>query len=170
MEGKQIRRGLIPGILLIGLGLVLLIGEFVELGGWVFMVGLGVVFLALYFALRNYSFLIPGCILVGLGIPIAFGEANLVQGEEAGGWIVVGLGLGFCAIWVIDTLFRRVSSWWPLVPGIILTLVGAGIVLNERGLLSPQMLSLLERWWPLILVAIGLVILLQQLVRRRLSA
>jgi len=167
MEGKPIRRGLIPGIILIGLGLVLLIGQFVELGGWVFLVGLGVVFLALYFAMRNYSFLTPGCILVGLGVPIAFGEANLVQGEQYGGWIVVGLGLGFCAIWVIDTLVRRASSWWPLVPGVILTLVGIGLVLNARGLLSAQMLSLLERWWPLILVAIGLVILIQQLVRRR---
>jgi len=167
MDMRPSRRGLVPGIILVGLGLVMLLGQFVDLGGWVFLVGLGIVFLALYFAMRSYPFLIPGCILVGLGVPIAFGEANLVQGEQYGGWITVGLGLGFCAIWAIDTLFRRVSSWWPLVPGIILTLVGAGIVLNARGLLSPQMLSLLEQWWPVILVAIGLGILLQQLVQRR---
>lgn len=167
MEGKPIRRGLTTGIILVGLGLVMLLGQFVDLGGWVFLVGLGIVFLALYFAMRSYPFLIPGCILVGLGVPIAFGEANLVQGEQHGGWIVVGLGLGFCAIWVIDKLFRRVSRWWPLVPGVILTLVGAGIVLNAQGLLSTQVLSLLEQWWPIILVAIGLGILVEQLVRRR---
>jgi len=34
-------------------------------------------------------------------------------------------------------------------------------------LLSTQVLSLLEQWWPIILVAIGVWILFDQLVRRR---
>lgn len=166
MDAKPSRRGLVPGLVLIGLGILMLLGQFVHLGGGVFLVGLGLVFLILYAGTRSYHFLIPGCILVGLGVPIAFGEANLVQGEQYGGWIVAGLGLGFCAIWVIDKLFTRVSSWWPLVPGVILLLIGSGIVLTAQGLLSPQVLSLLENWWPVILVAIGAWILFEQLRRR----
>lgn len=41
--------------------------------------------------------------------------------------VVVGLGLGFVLIWVIDRVFTRRGprgSWWPLIPGSILLLVG----------------------------------------------
>ena len=52
------------------------------------------------------------------------------------------------------------ALWWPLVPGGILTLVGL-VVLAEEGLDSD-----LLRWWPVLIIGAGIIVLLSAMRRR----
>jgi hypothetical protein len=45
------------------------------------------------------------------------------------------------------------ALWWPLIPGGILTVIGL-IVLAEEGFESD-----LLRWWPLLIIGAGIVVL-----------
>ena len=145
------RRRLIPGLILIGLGIVLLLMQYFEFGPGLFLLLLGFIFLVGYAGTRTYGLLIPGCILAGLGIGLIFGRAPLREDVM----VSLGLGLGFIAIFVVQMIIAGRSHWWPLIPGGLLIL--AGIAESV-----PQLQLLLEKGWPLILILIGLAILAGQ--------
>jgi hypothetical protein len=146
------RNSILPGLILIGLGVLFLVGRSVYLGGWIWLVGLGAVFIIAYLSSRSYGLLIPGCILVGLGLGDALGQSSL------------GLGLGFVAIFVVDTLVKgRASHWWPLIPGVIIA--GDALANTRIGALG-TLRSITTDWWPLLLIGLGLLILFQRSNRR----
>jgi hypothetical protein len=139
---------IVSGLSLIVAGLALYVLRGVEGFGQaaVFLV-LGVVFLAAYFSRRAYGFLVPGCILVGLGAGLLLDEGRVVANG-----LPLGLGLGFVAVFVIAWLYQRSSHWWPLVPGVALILLAVPH--------AERVVTFLVHNWPLILVAVGLLVLL----------
>jgi hypothetical protein len=75
--------------------------------------------------------------------------------------VVTCLGIGFLAIYVVSALLRLPQHhWWPLVPGGILAVVG---VL----LLSGAYVGDALRWWPVVLVVVGALLIGQALLRAR---
>lgn len=153
------QRNLVLGLILIGLGAYL---GFVELtngtGGEAIVALVGIAFLIGYAVTRRYGFLVPGAIMTGLGVGILWET----QVGDAGGTVVIGLGVGFLAIYVIDAIVRRSQAlWWPLIPGGILTVVG---VATEIG--NTKLLDDLEALWPIVLIAIGVVLVFAQLRTR----
>ena len=160
---EQQRGTLTWSVVLIVLGVLLLIGNFVKLPGSPVVLVIGLVLLAAYFASqRQVGFLIPGCILTGLGLGIMAADVATLPEGGSGNLIVVGLGLGFLAI----PVFER-SHWWGLIPGGILFVVGGSIFLAESGiLLTWQVLQFIGVWWPLVLILIGGWILYQRLARK----
>jgi hypothetical protein len=145
------RGQLVTGAILILLGVGLLALQFVEgLSEAVILFLIGGVFVAGYLYSRAYGLLIPGCILLGLGLGSVGGSSITSVSEDM--FVLLGLGVGFIAIWVIPLVYEGKSIWWPLIPGIILIVVGL-VEGNE------SLEKLLEVGWPLILVLIGLLIL-----------
>jgi hypothetical protein len=145
------RARLIPGLVLIVLGIAFLLVQYFEFGPALFLILLGLVFLIPYALTRSYGLLIPGCILAGVGLGLAFDRPPLGTAIA----VPLGLGLGFIAIFVLQLIVARQSHWWPLVPGGLLILVGIA-----EGV--PQAQVLIEKGWPLILVLVGLLILAGQ--------
>jgi hypothetical protein len=166
------RRGVVGGLILIVLGIVFLVAQrYPEaFGAWMIVVGLAVIFLAAYLATREYGFLIPGSILMGIGVPLAIVQYQtsqtgmVIEGMslDQGGLVVLGLGLGFVCIWLIDLLVSRgrPGGWWPLIPGGLLLAAGLAIASNNE-----QWLETIGQWWPLIFIVIGCGIVLQ-VIRR----
>src|SRR5688500_13461197 len=74
----------------------------------------GGLFVVAYFWRNVYGLLIPGCILLGLGL------------GRVGDLEAIGLGVGFLAIYLIDSVYRGRTHWWPLIPGVVLA--GGGVV------------------------------------------
>jgi len=143
---------LVGGLILIVLGFGILLAQFTDSGGGPIVGGIGLAFLtAFFFAGHNYGFLIPGSIMTGLGVGIAAEEMGVV-GEP----VVIGLGLGFILIWVIDAFFAHVGPesgrWWPLIPGGILLTVG---LMNTATVLSDYA----EYVFPVALIIVGGIIL-----------
>lgn len=144
------------GAVLVVVGAVLLGGRFsdvVAAGGPALWIGLG--FLTWWAFSGNYGLLVPAGVLTGLGVGLILADL-----EFYGSPVALGLGVGFLAIYALDALRRRrSSSWWPLVPGAALVIVG--------------LLQNTSRWdslgglgWPLLLIVIGLVVIGGALARR----
>lgn len=111
----------------------------------------GTVLLAAYFARRRYGLLVPGCLLTGVGVGLLAGEGGGLLDDP----VVLGLGGGFVAIWLVAKLYQGRSHWWPLIPGVILILVGL-----RNG---EEVLRWLVHNWPLALVAAGVIVLVAAL-------
>ncbi len=152
MDSKK-RNNIILGAILIVLGLVLMAAKLLQdESDAVILLLIGGAFLAWYFQNRAYGLLIPSCILLGLGLGrIVAGAFDITGGMEE-----IGLGAGFCAIYVIDLALNRKASWWPLIPGGILLVIG----ITE---LSEAFEDFFAVGWPLVIVIIGVLVLLNAL-------
>lgn len=158
------RGHVVGGAILVIAGLLLLLAQFGwGIQDWMLPMGLGILFLVAFLATRSYGFLIPTCILLGLGIPIVLLQTTpelLTGWRDAGIIVPLGLGIGFLAIWVIDVLMgnrRRPGGWWPLIPGGIITLTGLSQLVGQVAWLQD-----IGRWWPVLLILLGLWVLLSR--------
>jgi hypothetical protein len=102
----------------------------------------GGAFIAGYFRNRSYGLLVPGCLLLGLALS-ALGKRSSIDFHDFDSF---GLGLGFVAIFIIDTLYRGRSHWWPLIPG------GALLITSVA---DSRTMRVIVQGWPLLLVVIG---------------
>lgn len=146
-EGTQ--RQVVTGAILILLGIGIFALQFLEgFSEAVVLFLIGGAFIAAYLYFRNYGLLVPGGILMGLGLG-SIGEGSVFEFGDFG---LIGLGIGFISIYVIALVVEGSSHWWPLIPGLILIVLGlaSGNADFER---------LLSVGWPLILVFIGLLVL-----------
>ena len=71
----------------------------------------------------------------------------------------MGFALGWFLITVLSKVFTQETQWWALIPGAIMALIGGGLMLGGAAL---NVLEFAGRWWPLILVALGLVIIVRR--------
>jgi hypothetical protein len=146
--------GWLPGVILIAVGLTLFAVQLLNLDGDVIVLVIGLVFTIAFAATRRYGMLIPAGILTGLGTGILL-ENFGVMGEP----VVLGLGLGFLAIYAADVLAsgaRAPGRWWPLIPGAILTIIAAAeSTFGEEGA------RLVTQGWPVLLIVAGAWLLLR---------
>ena len=112
----------------------------------------GLAFLVAYATTRRYGFLVPGAIVTGVGTGIM--ATSLLGGNDNGQWIVLGGGVGFLAIFLIDFLVTKgVRSWWAVIPGGIMIVV-AGPIGN-----SSTAWQTVGVWSPLLLIVAGVALL-----------
>lgn len=154
---------LLPGLILIVIGLVFLISNFslIPLGGGALVIGLGLAFLLGRLLSGQYGLAVPAGILLGFGTFVTLEEARLLPGD-AGGWFFILLGLGFLAVYLIGA---RPAAIWPFFPAV--ALIGFGTLIQgviNAALLAPY--APLAAYWPVVLVVLGLWLL----VRDRLPA
>jgi hypothetical protein len=146
--------GWLPGVILIVVGGALFAVQLLHLDADVIVLVIGLVFAVAYAAMRSYGLLIPAGVLTGLGTGIVLEDVG-VRGEP----VVLGLGLGFLAIYAADRLLtgaRERGRWWPLVPGAILTVIaGAESTFGDEGA------RLIAQGWPILLIAAGAWLLLR---------
>ena len=160
------------GVVIMIIGGFFLLGQFVDdIGRWITLF-IGLVFLAAFVLRREYGFLIPGCIVSGVGVGIVL--ASTLDDPWSGASVLFSIAGGFIAIWIVSMFMRSVDKgwprgeakdagqalWWPLIPGGILALIGL-VVLAEDGVGSDIL-----RWWPVLLIGAGLLILLSAMRRR----
>lgn len=163
VSGKQ-ERPWIFGAVLIVVGALLFVAQFVQDAGWLVLGGLAVVFLAVYAWTRQPGWVIPGMILGGLAVGLALQSSGYDLNDSA---VVLGLAGGFLAIAVFNyataTFRGTAGQWWPLIPGGILAVVGISQAVG-----GTAAADIVERYWPLVLIAVGILVLIggrQQLAR-----
>jgi hypothetical protein len=149
------RSQIAAGAALIVIGIVALaLQHFEESGRAIILLVAGGSFIAAYLYSDIYGLLIPGGILSGLGLgSLAEWQDVAVRDPNA-----VGLGIGFAAIYIIERVYRRRAHWWPLIPGVILIVSGLGARFGDVG-------HILWRWAPVILVALGVLMVIKAIRR-----
>lgn len=142
------RRRLIPGLVLILLGVAFLLRDYFSIGPEFLLIVVGLIFLVAYVFARMYGLLIPGMLLLGLGFGLMYQRTS-----NAGSAVPLGLGLGFIAIFAVDFIATRARHrWWPLIPGAALMIPG---IVDT----FPAARVWLEKGWPVILIVAGLIVL-----------
>ncbi len=119
-----------PGFTLVALGtLILLPKSLDELGGAIFLGGIGLSFWVVYFTSRTERWwaVIPACVLTALAVMIVASQ----QYEDIGGAILLGgIGVAFLIVF----LTNRTERWWALIPaGVLVTLAGVTIASGRFG-------------------------------------
>ena len=146
------------GMALLGLGATVGLG-IVGLGGLLsgslFLAALSVAFWLVYLRDRQHWWaMIPGGVLATLAIVSAMGD--IVPWIETEGLFFLGLALTFGLVYLLPGLGSRQS--WALIPAGILFVIGAIVTLATSSLLSFV--------WPVVLIAIGLVLVYRALRAR----
>ena len=142
----------VGGIVLIAIGGALLLGQVVDEFQQFVVLAIGLMLLALFAVTRNPGTLIGGSIVTGLGVGVAI-AAN-TEGEPAGAAVLFGLAGGFLGLWIIGTLLHvKGVTFWPLIPGTIMVLIG-GVVLA-----GAEVAQQYEMLWPIGLILIGIIVL-----------
>jgi hypothetical protein len=93
---------------------------------------LGFVFLIWGWARKLLGLIIPGCILMttGPGITIAWSHVTSPQGLVETGVMLVWFALGWLLITVFSRVIFKKFTWWPLIPGGVLGMVGWGLYIG----------------------------------------
>lgn len=155
------RRTSNPGVY-VGAAILILVGLFAlmanlggpRLGEDAIPLVIGIAFMVAYAFTRRYGYLVPGGIVTGVGGGIWI--ASLVGASDKGPYAVIGGGLGFLSIYVLDAARSGLAArWWPIVPGALMLLVGAGTAAQSQGWAQQ-----LGTWSPLLLIALGLWIII----------
>ncbi len=146
--------GWLPGVILIAVGVTLFAVQLLHLDADVIVMVIGLVFATAFAGTRRYGLLVPAGILTGLGFGILLEDFG-VRGEP----VVLGLGLGFLAIFGADLLTsgaRAPGRWWPLIPGTILI-----VIAGAESTFGPEGARFIEQGWPILLIAAGAWLLLR---------
>ncbi len=101
--------------------------------------------------------LLPGLILILLGVLLFFATQDFLSWNIWWQYLLIGLGV----IFIIDGLVHYVNpayrdiAFGRFIPGVILLFIGIAFVFG------------FGQWWPLVLIAVGIIILLNLLFRRK---
>lgn len=162
------RRGAITGgILLILFGALALVSNFlpeqVKLLSWpFFIIGVGLIFLIAALVSRLGGLAIPGVIVVGIGGIFYYQFVSGDYGSWAYLWTLIPgfVGLGILLSGIIKKQLRSALTGGLILIGISLALFfffGGGFGLSEE----------VVQYWPVLLIAWGLFILVRQLVKKK---
>ncbi len=132
---------LIPGCVMVGVGLGVLLGG--TLAGIIITASVSLPFWLIYLAdRRNWWALIPGWVMASVSAIIVLGWIGL-------GWLVAPFVMFSIAAPFILVYFLNRSQWWALIPGGIMAAIGllllTGAVLGS-GVFLPVALILLGFW------------------------
>ncbi|MEZ4555283.1 MAG: hypothetical protein R2851_10955 [Caldilineaceae bacterium] len=116
--------------------------------------GLAAAFVNIYLLRRNEHWwaLIPGGFMLVIGLVIAL-SSRVTRLETLGALLFVGMGLVFFALYWLAGAKRQ---WWALVPGAVLTVFGLFIFTVGTGAAGDGSQPVFVRWWPVLLIVIGL--------------
>ncbi len=166
---------MLGGLLLIGLGLFFLLGQFLRFDVWhylwpLFILGLGALF---FFGMvaggkEMGALAIPGSILTTLGLLFLYQNTFNQWSSWAYAWALlaptsVGIGLMIFARWS-DRPELRQPGWWLMVVGLSMFLfmgVFFELFIGIGGFASPGRV-----FWPLLLILGGVFLLLGRSSRR----
>lgn len=154
----------VPGFLLIALGALILLANLRLLPGELFLITLGLGFLAAYFlGKRNLGFLIPGAVLTAIGL-FAGLEARMSARADLGPVFLIFLGAAFITVYLVHTsrleAAARGARRWPLIPGGILMTLGI-ISTVAVNLGREEDLATILDYWPAVLILLGVIIILR---------
>ncbi len=162
IHSQDRRSAMVGGALLVAIGLLVLLAQNVqtETLGLLFLPALGGLFLIAGIVGRQAGFITPGGILTGIGVGAILTQASSLPLSEAarGGMFLLAFGGGWFLITALTAAFTRHTQWWALIPGTIMALIGGALMLGGTAL---NVLEFAGRWWSLLLVAFGLLIIVR---------
>ncbi|HET6484773.1 MAG TPA: hypothetical protein VFH83_00045 [Spirochaetia bacterium] len=161
------RSALVTGTILILLGAFFLVTRivpgFLETFSWpIYVVGVGVVFLVLALATWTPGLAVPACIIGGIGALLYWQNQTGAWWTWSYAWALipgfVGVGVAVSELLEGRPLRALTEGGWPILISLLLFFL-FGSFLGGLPWFGP--------WWAVVLIAIGVLIVLRPLARRR---
>lgn len=152
--------GLIPGITLLGIGVVIALDAFAPqlgdlLGATIILGGIGLSFLVVYLINREFWWaIIPGGVLLSLSVAIAV--ESYISDTGFVSVFFIGMALTFAALAFVQTPEGRMK--WAWIPAGVLGLMGVIF-----GAFSGSLMAYVV---PIVLIAIGGVLIFRTIAKR----
>jgi len=161
ISGHTRRNRIISGLVLILLGGLFLVNQFIEIPsvGNLFLPGLGLIFLVWGIVTRTGGLLVPGGILTGIGTGVYLMNALPLEGNAEPGVFLLSFGGGFALITLLSAIFTRETHWWALIPGGILATIGGALY---AGGIAQDVLEIIGRFWPVALILVGVYVIFRR--------
>jgi hypothetical protein len=142
------------GVILILFGMATLLQRWFGIGNYVVLL-LGLGMLGWGSVSRRTGWIIPGGVLSGIGLGILAMEGPWrLPIENQNGLFLLCFALGWFMITILTAIFTC-TQWWALIPGGIMALIGASILVTH-GALRWMDLNLV---YAVILILVGLALL-----------
>lgn len=103
---------------------------------------------------KNWGLLIPAYVLIAVGLMVQLIGMGLLDDLMIPSYVMFAIALPFLFVFL-----RNPKEWWALIPGGIMTAIGAGFLIASAARLATIAL-------PVILIAVGIAILFGQLFTR----
>jgi len=130
MKAKGTKQILLWSLVLILVGLLLLVGQFIKVGPWVWVAVLtvgGVCGLGLFLTDRSdWLVLLAAYILLAIAVLIAVEALDFLPDEAISVYVLLAIACPFLAVYI-----RNRSQWWWLIPAYTLAAVGGVVILAE---------------------------------------
>ncbi|MBN2183786.1 MAG: hypothetical protein JW746_00510 [Candidatus Krumholzibacteriota bacterium] len=157
MKKREKKRSVVPGLILICIGIVAVLGNFGLLDlDWevlwtYFILVLGIIFwLGFIFDRSKDGLIMPGTVLLTYGVIFNLSARfRWVDMDDLWPFFILGPAFGFFAMYLFGKRHRGL-----LVPAVILTVVG--------GIFLLQNYVIIKYIWPPILVIIGVLVLMKK--------
>lgn len=152
----------IPGFTLLGLGAMIFVSDVAPsalnfLGGSVFLGSIGVGFLMVYFARREFWWaLIPAGVMGTLAV-VAAVDASRMAGDLGGSVFFLGLGLTFAAVGLLPGPDGKTQRW---------AFIPAAVLLVMAIVVGTVYASTLNYVWPIVLIVAGVYFIYRALQSR----
>lgn len=145
-------RNLLPGLLLILLGVVFLLPTFSDLRAreiWpLLLIAFGALFLVLWLRERTATgYLMPAAILVTIGLMFFATQMRWSQMQHLWPFFIMAPGFGFLAMYFLGKKEKGL-----LTPAVILLVIGSVFLLGA---------GTWQLFWPFLLIAIGVLLLIR---------
>ncbi len=152
-EARRSDAPLVVGLAIAGIAVVLVAERIAagsaDLRDTIVFAGFGVLLLVATVAGRSYGSLIAALAFAGLAVA----KYAVMSGEDSGGAVLLGPGVGFLLAYAVGTLAFGPRHWWPLVPGAVMAWLGGLLVFGgEAGA------ALAATTWPIVLVGLAVLV------------
>ncbi|WP_425448716.1 hypothetical protein [Dethiothermospora halolimnae] len=149
---------LITGLITLALAVTNIVDKYVDtsvdISGFLFLLALGLVFLALYYMKNIKGFIYPGCFLPAIAVSTLLDEIYVMDKQ----WpLFLFLGLSFYLIYLIE--YRKSDSRWPIIPGTILIIISGLFFLSSEEIVDVKFWKAISIIGPGILILIGIKII-----------
>jgi hypothetical protein len=137
----------VGGIVLVAIGLIIIVSRLIPGFGQYVLLAVGITCLIAFVLTREYGYGVAAGIVGGLGVGVVL--SGIATDPYDGMVFMLSLAAGFFTIWVLGFFAEPPErNPWPLIPAVILAVVGLSIATDSPGLLD----------WLIVVVAAVLVI------------
>ena len=130
MKTRSTKQILLWSIVLILVGLLLLVGQFIEIGAWVWFAILavgGLCALGLFLTDRSdWLMLLAAYVLWAIAVLIAVEALDFLPDVAISVYVLLAIACPFLVVYL-----RNRSQWWWLIPAYVLAAVGGVVILAE---------------------------------------
>jgi hypothetical protein len=144
-----VKQSIVWASILMLIGVLALIGMYVDLSPWVWIIALGAagaISLIVYLTERtSWSLLIPAYVMLAIAVGVALGTLNVLRDGIVAVYVLIVIAAPFLTVYLRDRV-----QWWFLIPAYVLLAVALMILLQELGILSDELTA------PYVLFAIAI--------------